>query len=395
MIFPAWIAMKPRFEPHNETAGSAPPSTWIDPEAYDASEQSFAASLEAKPQGARFVLDEKADDSSTTTEFADSFLPQNEPEAQNQEIACDGAGRSSSGASTPPSSLLVTDRDSWRAELVAKMNQYRAQKRPRSPRYPSLQLKFETIDHGATARAIPVPPEAVSLHEKPAQVPKESAESPALCYEEPATGVGTSTAKILEFPVPVGPPSPAFDELAEPVFDRPRILEVPEVVPPPPALGGILIEPSEEPPRERREGFELPLIAAPFPRRILAGAIDAVIIVSAFTLFAYVFFRLTSLVPEIRLAAAAGAGLLAVFWAGYQYLMLVHSAATPGLRLAKLQLSRFDGREVPLTLRRWRVLASLLSGLSLGLGYAWCFLDEDQLCWHDRITHTYMAPVSK
>jgi hypothetical protein len=39
------------------------------------------------------------------------------------------------------------------------------------------------------------------------------------------------------------------------------------------------------------------------------------------------------------------------------------------------------------------VFASVLSGLSLGLGYAWCWLDEDQLCWHDRITRTYMAPL--
>ena len=29
---------------------------------------------------------------------------------------------------------------------------------------------------------------------------------------------------------------------------------------------------------------------------------------------------------------------------------------------------------------------------SLGMGYAWVFLDEDVLCWHDRITHTYLAP---
>ncbi len=26
------------------------------------------------------------------------------------------------------------------------------------------------------------------------------------------------------------------------------------------------------------------------------------------------------------------------------------------------------------------------------MGYAWLFLDEDALCWHDRITHTYLAP---
>ena len=38
---------------------------------------------------------------------------------------------------------------------------------------------------------------------------------------------------------------------------------------------------------------------------------------------------------------------------------------------------------------RWR---RILSALSLGLGYAWCMLDEDQLCWHDRITKTHSAP---
>jgi hypothetical protein len=43
-------------------------------------------------------------------------------------------------------------------------------------------------------------------------------------------------------------------------------------------------------------------------------------------------------------------------------------------------------------MRRWRVLASFLSAASVGMGYAWVFLDEDSLCWHDRITHTYLAP---
>jgi hypothetical protein len=29
------------------------------------------------------------------------------------------------------------------------------------------------------------------------------------------------------------------------------------------------------------------------------------------------------------------------------------------------------------------------------MGYAWVFLDENALCWHDRITHTYLAPTKK
>jgi len=36
------------------------------------------------------------------------------------------------------------------------------------------------------------------------------------------------------------------------------------------------------------------------------------------------------------------------------------------------------------------VLASFLSAVSLGLGYLWCLLDQDGLCWHDGITRTYV-----
>jgi hypothetical protein len=73
-------------------------------------------------------------------------------------------------------------------------------------------------------------------------------------------------------------------------------------------------------------------------------------------------------------------------------LLLVYSGSTLGLRLARLELSRFDGSPAGRSLRRWRVLASCLSAASLGMGYTWVFLDEDSLCWHDRITHTYLAP---
>jgi hypothetical protein len=62
------------------------------------------------------------------------------------------------------------------------------------------------------------------------------------------------------------------------------------------------------------------------------------------------------------------------------------------LRVAGLELARFDGTSTSRSLRRWRVLASWLSAVSAGMGYVWVFLDEDALCWHDRITHTYLAP---
>ena len=133
-------------------------------------------------------------------------------------------------------------------------------------------------------------------------------------------------------------------------------------------------------------------VPAPMPRRLMAGAIDALFVVSAFVVFAYLFFRITAVVPPLQQVVGISTALIGVFWMAYQYLLLVYTGSTPGLKLAKLHLSRFDGSAVPRTIRRWRVLASVLSGLSLVLGYAWCFLDEDELCWHDRITRTYMAP---
>ena len=32
-----------------------------------------------------------------------------------------------------------------------------------------------------------------------------------------------------------------------------------------------------------------------------------------------------------------------------------------------------------------------LAALSLGMGLMWIFVDVDALCWHDRLSHTYLA----
>ncbi|MGA8213384.1 MAG: RDD family protein, partial [Candidatus Sulfotelmatobacter sp.] len=127
-------------------------------------------------------------------------------------------------------------------------------------------------------------------------------------------------------------------------------------------------------------------------RRILSAAIDDVIIASACLIFAVIFWRMTALHPPQLQLVELGAGLATLFWAAYQYLLMVYAGTTPGLYLARLELARFDGSPASRRLRRWRVLASFLSAGSLAMGYAWVFLDEDTLCWHDRITRTYLAP---
>jgi uncharacterized RDD family membrane protein YckC len=233
----------------------------------------------------------------------------------------------------------------------------------------------------------PVSPSAAGDY-SPAHRPEPEASDARL----PNKSSRETTARIIAFPRASPVPVPV-DELAEPVFDRPRILEVPEVAPPPPALGGILIEPVEEKEIEKRPGFDVPLRSANLEQRLLAAAVDAVIVFAASFMFAYLFFRITGLGLPLASSLGALATATGAFWAAYEYLLLVYTGRTPGLQAARLRLSRFDGTPTSRSLRRWRVLASILSAISLGMGYFWCLLDEDALCWHDRVTHTYLEPL--
>jgi uncharacterized RDD family membrane protein YckC len=307
----------------------------------------------------------------------------------------------------------------WRQEVAARLNRYQARHKPRQPRYPSLRLRFEpeTPSDSTSGEPIRTNPTAEPYSHQALALDRFSAgigdaiEAPAtpgpdadFCIDpgDPSCTLTSAppavqfkahaSAKIIEFPRSWTPPPPPLGELAEPVIDRPRILEAPEFVLPPPALGGITIEPAARPVAEKRPGIDTPLQSASLNRRIVAAALDDAIIGVACTLFGFIFWKMTAIRPPRIQVLVLAASLAGLFWATYQYLLLVYAGTTPGLRLAKLELARFDGTPAPRRLRRWRVIASFLSAASLGLGYLWAFLDEDLLCWHDRITHTHLAP---
>jgi uncharacterized RDD family membrane protein YckC len=398
--------MKPRFEPDVPTDANPDLSaSLIDPEAFDASEQQFAASLEpvSVRTQSRFGQEKFGRASSVAPRFV---VEDTQPQAATTQM--DPVDTEAQQTATPPEPAEPQppqDSDAWRREVAARLSHYRSRRRTREPRYPSLQLKFDPEPISSDPEPS-LPPTALADRDRQTTDYLETSAAPRITLAEPSSfsrdnvlsyprilpAANTeSTAKVIEFASYMPAPR-ALDELAEPVMDRPRIIDTPELTPPPPALGGILIEPVEEPANERRPGFEIPLQAAPMSRRMAATAIDAALVLSAFAAFAYLFFRINAELPPLTKIASAGVLLIGLLWTAYQYLLLVYSGTTPGLKLAKLELHRFDGSQVPLRVRRWRVLTSVLSGLSLGLGYAWCFLDEDRLCWHDRITRTYMAP---
>lgn len=307
---------------------------------------------------------------------------------------------------SPESESAQADTSAWRFELSAKLTRYRTRRKAPPPRYPSLKLPFGPLESAArTAAPDTLVYESISNH----ALALDGTHAEPLAIEPPVhepsepgvVGVGTqarpdvahSGAKIIEFPrFAWGPPPPPPDQLAEPVMERPRILEVPEVTPPAPALGGILIEPVQPQEIEKRPGIDIPLRSAPLGLRLVASLVDGLIVMVAAALFGFIFWKVTSFRPPRLQIVWLAAGIPCSLWAVYQYLLIVYAGSTPGLRAARLDLTRFDGSRGNRRLRRWRVLASYLSAASLGMGYAWVFLDEDSLCWHDRITRTYLAP---
>ena len=353
---------------------SSSQESYFDPEVMDTSEQEFSASLEQPAGAPGFVVD--------SSEYPTGLERRSSrPSTTPADNAMPSSSESEDHSANEPSP------SDWRDQVSAKVKHYKTLK-PRKERYPSLQLQFDPVLPWKTERSPLVAEREEFLASAQTDAPTPVFESePRFSY--PISN--EATARVLEFPRPgMLPFNP--DELAEPIIDRPRIMEAPELLPPPPALGGMLIEPALEPEPERQPGVDMPLQTARLSRRVFAGIVDALFVAGATAIFGYMFLRLNPSLPQMRVTAEVAAALTVILWFAYQSAFLIFCGTTPGLRATGLKIARFDGGPASRNLRRWRVVASALSFVSLGLGYAWSFLDEDQLSWHDRITKTHLAP---
>jgi uncharacterized RDD family membrane protein YckC len=187
---------------------------------------------------------------------------------------------------------------------------------------------------------------------------------------------------------------PYVDQLAEPIIEKPRILEAED--PSGLLFGGqarpaITLEAAPEP--EPQEDAGPVAETASLSRRIFAAGLDVLVIAVAAAIFVIVFLHMGGGIPRVRMALLSAAVIPVLLWAIYQYLFLVHAAATPGMRMAGLHVRTFDNLPVRRALRRWRAIAMVISGMALGLGFLWGFIDDHGLCWHDRITRTVLRQL--
>ena len=275
-----------------------------------------------------------------------------------------------------PQPLLYAQDEVWRQEVASRVDAFCARRgRKRVSWTASLSLDFERAARATVAAHYAVPEPQVD----PAPAPPEP-----------------EASNLIEFPRPLEPaqelePLPYVEELAEPIIEKPRILDAEE--PSGLLFGGesrpaITLE-SASPPAPQEDagpaGESASLI-----RRIFAAALDGLLIATAMAVFATIFLHIAGTLPRSRTALLMAVALPVGWWALYQYLFLVHAAATPGMRVAGLRVRTFDNLPAQRSLRRWRAIAMMVSGMALGLGFLWASIDEYGLCWHDRITRTVL-----
>jgi uncharacterized RDD family membrane protein YckC len=129
---------------------------------------------------------------------------------------------------------------------------------------------------------------------------------------------------------------------------------------------------------------------APLGLRLAAVLVDGALIAAALLGSALVAAACIGhpLPAEIaRISALLG---LLLAYLLYQAIFILLDEATPGMRCSGLLLCTFDGRIPSRAQMRLRLSALLLSVLPVGLGVVWILLDEDHLCWHDRLSRTYL-----
>jgi uncharacterized RDD family membrane protein YckC len=281
----------------------------------------------------------------------------------------------------------------WRQEVASRVQQHRARRRRHSD-HNALELDFsahEPFSFSAGSQEPSPPPER---------------------YAE--IMVKSEAPKIIRFPRPAPVPMPAMQEitleelgLAMPIPEAPRIVEADVEAEPAgdfaaapamkearqmdllPSFADIGLEPAQPRLEEELEVIPQP---APLSQRMVAGVVDGGIVSCATGICALTFLKLAEEVPQSRLTLAFGMAACGIFWLVFQYLFLLYAGTTPGMRISQLELCNFEGNRATPFARKCRALASALSGFSAGLGYAWAFIDEDGLGWHDRISQTHLRP---
>jgi uncharacterized RDD family membrane protein YckC len=124
-------------------------------------------------------------------------------------------------------------------------------------------------------------------------------------------------------------------------------------------------------------------------QRVMAGAVDVLIPLAGFAVFAAAFyFKAGSIDLNVKTAPYFCAAVL-IIMLFYRVVCCLGDMDTPGAQWAGMRLLDFDGRLPTRRARARRIAGGMLSVISVGLGLLWALFDEEKLTWHDHMSGTF------
>lgn len=144
-----------------------------------------------------------------------------------------------------------------------------------------------------------------------------------------------------------------------------------------------------------RGGHARGFLVASLAERRKAAAIDAALLVFSYGGMLALFTVLGGHIGFNKLDLTVAATTLALFYAQYFALFTIFGGSTPGMMLRQLRVASFEGTMPTSRQMAWRSFGYLISAGTCFLGFIWALWDDDQLCWQDRISQTYLTPVEE
>lgn len=324
--------------------------------------------------------------------------------ADNYEETAD----SQESVSSPSDPIAVQDQN-WRNEVVSRVQRHRARRGKGDNSGQALEFDFAAeealtvtdapvirrkqyrthfddgyiSEEGISATPPHLPPKIIRFP-RTASLPADDPPDDLIAHSTGGEFIEGTSPRIIEVAENVNEQTTAQTGPADASGEIERVAQ-PEQMELLPSFEDIQFEPSHA--RVQVESEVIPKPAG-LAQRLVAGVVDISMVATGVVLFHSAFVRLAHDNPHSRMALLCALCVAGLLWLVLQYLFLVYGKGTPGMRFAQLELTTFEGSPVNAKSRRCRAAASALSAFSIGLGYAWALVDEDQLGWHDRITGT-------
>ena len=130
---------------------------------------------------------------------------------------------------------------------------------------------------------------------------------------------------------------------------------------------------------------------ASLAERRRAAFVDAGLLIFSYGGMLALFMVLGGRIGFNKLDLTVAGATLALFYAQYFALFTVFGGSTPGMMLNGLRVISFNGGVPTSRQMVWRSFGYLISAGTCLLGFAWALWDDDQLCWQDRISQTYIT----